>query len=660
MATSSFHKNALIRYDGCLFRLRRMVGDALWQIEDEQSGRIREILRADLEIAYAKGALTFAREGARAGGPPPPLPKILRPDADPADVEKAKVKRAYVHAVVDLPMTKKVIVQAIEEVREKVGEAILTRPSFSSVYTWVKRYIRSGRDLSSLMDQSDAKGNRTSRVHDDLRRIIVEAVDTVFMVRERGTIRATLDAAQAAVIGENKLRPESLALPMPTRTMVRREVRSRSAFDRHAARHGHMAALRKFRTVLGKTMPTKPLDRAEIDHTRMDIFVIDGAGNPLGRPWLTVCIDTFTRCVLGICLGFDPPSHLTVARCLKHALVPKADLRTKYPAIRSEWPSHGVMRTLVVDNGLEFHSSALEAACYSLGIEIQYTPRKTPWYKGTIERFLGTVNRAIAHSTPGTTFSDIFEKDDYDPAKHAIVTLAVLEEGIHRWVADIYHQMPHRSLQTSPSAFWAASIRAEEIELPDDPAQLDAALGRIEFRTATHKGIELEGLFYNSTDLRDLRLQHGDTLRLELRVDDGDIGHVVALSPDKKHMLRVPVAANAKNYAPGMSAWQHKVCKRYAAEKIPKAGSPEVWLEAKAALRELFASGARKRTTQGGRRRVAEAVAPKTAVEAPTPRVPEAAPAPLVHKPGLSRRPTFQAVLEDRTPDNQATPQEAA
>ena len=80
------------------------------------------------------------------------------------------------------------------------------------------------------------------------------------------------------------------------------------------------------------------------------------------------------------------------------------------------------MRQLVVDGGQEFYSTSLEHLCLSLGIEWCAAPRREPWFKGKIERFFGTFNRDIAHGMPGTSFSNIFEKDDYDPSKHAVVT----------------------------------------------------------------------------------------------------------------------------------------------------------------------------------------------------------------------------------------------
>lgn len=236
-------------------------------------------------------------------------------------------------------------------------------------------------------------------------------------------------------------------------------------------------------------------------------------------------------------------------------------------------------------NGPEFHCHSLEQACYSLGMEIHYSPRKKPWFKGKIERVQGTLNREVTHTVPGTTFANIFDKDDYDPVKQAVVRLSTLQHIVRKWIVDVYHQRSHRSLKVPPAALWKSSINPEDIQLPESPERLDAILGRREQRVLTHKGIELEGLLYNSPELTSLRMQLGEKLDVEICVDDGDIGKVVVLSPDKTRMFVVPALAQA--YAKGLTAWQHKICRRYAAKEMSKHDSTG-WLLAKERIAEMI------------------------------------------------------------------------
>jgi len=180
---------------------------------------------------------------------------------------------------------------------------------------------------------------------------------------------------------------------------------------------------------------------------------------------------------------------------------------------------------------------------------------------------------------------NIFDKEEYDPSKHAVIRLGKLQEVIRMWVVDVYHQKPHRTLNAPPAIVWQTSISQEDILLPDDPAQLDAIMGRSEERRLTHKGIELNGLLYNSPELTDLRRQLGDKLDVEIRVNDADLGQIIVLSPDKTRMFK----ANAltPEYANGLSAWQHRVCKKFAANELEKYDAT-AWLEAKMAITSLI------------------------------------------------------------------------
>ncbi|MCY7276223.1 MAG: transposase family protein [Phormidesmis sp. CAN_BIN44] len=66
----------------------------------------------------------------------------------------------------------------------------------------------------------------------------------------------------------------------------------------------------------------------QCDHTKIDLLVVDQAGSLLGRPWLTIMVDTYSRCIMGIHLGFDALSAFVVCLALRHAILPK-----QYPAL---------------------------------------------------------------------------------------------------------------------------------------------------------------------------------------------------------------------------------------------------------------------------------------------------------------------------------------
>ena len=86
---------------------------------------------------------------------------------------------------------------------------------------------------------------------------------------------------------------------------------------------------------------------------------------PIGRPYLTIAIDVFSRCIPGFCLTLEPPSALSVGLCLTHVVYEKENwLRQR--SIEAKWPIWGKPDGIYVDNAKEFldimHVVALEVA----------------------------------------------------------------------------------------------------------------------------------------------------------------------------------------------------------------------------------------------------------------------------------------------------------
>ena len=584
MGCSSFKAETKILINGRAYILKKKIDNDLWHVQNPRDFNLKEFSEVQLRELYVGGELLF-EDGLVSSVDATTAKKIAAHEFSEAEWEQLKMKRAYVIEVLYLPTSEQGMKKAIQEVWEKIKKP-QKPPNWSTVSRWKKKYIAAGHDIRSLGVDVKKRGNRSGRYPDEVLQFVEDGIDTLYMTREQKKVEAVTQLIQAQVNRENDLRPEGLKLPLPKIRLVRRLINDIPAFDRHAARHGQIAALKKFRSVRAHRITLAPLDRAEIDHTQLDLMVVDENGFPRGRPWVTACIDDYSRCILGIIISFEPPSYHTVAQCLKMAFLPKVFLKKDYPSILNDWFAYGVMRELVVDNGAEFHSESLENACYAMGIEIHYSARKTPWFKGKIERFLGVMNSEVAHGNPGTTFSNIFDKEEYDPVKHAVIRYSVLKEVLHKWVADVYHQRPHSSLDhNSPASFWINAIDPSDILLPDNTTQLDALLGKTEHRVLTHKGIELNGLFYNSSELGDLRRKLGDKLKVDIRVDDSNLGSIVVLSPDKKQIYTVP--ALKPEYANGLSSFQHKICKRYAQSRLCR-NDVEAYLEAQLAIQEII------------------------------------------------------------------------
>ena len=104
----------------------------------------------------------------------------------------------------------------------------------------------------------------------------------------------------------------------------------------------------------------------QCDHTKSDVLVVDQAGEMLGRPWLTIVVDTYSRCIMGLHLGFDAPSAQVVGLALRHAILPK-----QYAAayeLQQVWDTYGLPQYLYTDGGKDFRSQHLEQVATELGI----------------------------------------------------------------------------------------------------------------------------------------------------------------------------------------------------------------------------------------------------------------------------------------------------
>jgi putative transposase len=603
-----FEKNARVNIDGVELRLLKKLTDKRWQLVETRTGSILEHDETDLFEQHYKGNLRFI--GQVPGIRTRPVHREL------SETEKADVRwrMHFIKAVQGLPASKAAFDPAIEDAWKRYKQDLKQevaisstrrrrrwghthRPGWITVYRWRTRYEQSGDNAYSLVN----KDHKAVSIDPDLAEIIDNALEDEYLIRERNPLQEAIDAAIIKCKDENERR-ERLGTPllsMPTRREVQSRLSLISAFDICAARYGRQVALTRFRAVHGHRVTTQALERCEIDHTPLDCFVVDDMGLPLGRPYVTMCVDDYTRCILGLYIGFVPPSYQSVANCLKHAFMAKIGQNFEYLDVKHPWIACGLVRTLVVDQAAEMHSEALETACAQLGITIEYAPRKQGWYKGKIERVLGRLNREMAHGKPGTTFSDIFEKGDYNPEEFAVIRLSTLKQGIHIWVCDVYHQKKHNSLGMPPETMWKLNVRTEDVRLPADRDCLDIVMGRPYPRVLTHKGVEFKGLYYGSDELHQLRHLYGTRLDVQIRVDESDIGQIHVLYGDEIVIAR----ALRDDYAVGLSLWLHEQIQKHS----PKY-DPDIWLAGKQRIKELFQRDREhlKAVSRRGRGRVIE------------------------------------------------------
>lgn len=503
---------------------------------------------------------------------------------DDTDPRKKELKRrhAYLKPIIDLVSQgiTKINQVILEPIIEKVHEAIADhkrQPNWKTVYYCWYRTLIITDDIRALTPDYRKRGNYNrkfsgSRKHKYSERdkekaqrvaeIVDEVIEEKYLNRQRLTVAAVYEELRGRIADENIYRDDEDKLPTPTARSLYDVVDHLDEYEVIKARYGKRIA--DLRCGMYKRGPqsTRPLERVEIDHTRLDLFVIDPRTKlPIGRPTLTLAIDKYTRMVLGFYLSFNGPGFLSVMHCLRHAILPKTYVKRIYPLVEHLWNVFGIPEMIVVDNGPEFHGEGFEDACLQLGTVISYCPVRKPWFKPIVERYFGTLNRKLLHEMPGTTFSNIFEREDYDPTKNAVITLDTLLEVIHVFIIDYYSQRKHRGIKDIPASRWNDIIDEYPPTLPSRREDLQVLLGDIRYRTIQPSGIALFDLTYNDDALALLR-RGRKGYKFKIKYDPSDISVVYVLDPDTEKFI--PVPADDQQYTKGLSLWQHKVIQRYA------------------------------------------------------------------------------------------------
>jgi putative transposase len=459
------------------------------------------------------------------------------------------------------------------------------RPCWKTVYyRWFVPFIISGDDVRAFVPLYKRRGNRKRKFTSSQKRkgqkhtaterrkaeevaaVIDEVINEEYMNEQRLSVAEVCDRLDRRIADINQFREVNDRLPIPHPDSVYNIISKIDEYEKDKARHGKLYAEQKHEQRKRGPRPTRPLERVEIDHTILDLFIIDSETRlPVGRPTVTVIIDKYSRMILGIHVGFDPPGYLSVMLCLLHAITPKNYLETEFPSVENKWNTHGIPEQIIVDNALEFYSEDFDDACLQLGIHVSYSPVKHPWYKASIERFFGTQNRRLLHNQPGTTFSNIIAREDYDPKKNALISFDAFMEMLHIWIVDVYSQDLHHGLGDIPAHVWEKGIKEFPPILPRRKQELRVLLGQIEQRRISRSGIKLFNLTYNDDRLALLRRELKEK-KAKLKFNPDDLSIIYVNNP--KDNSYIPVLAEDQEYTKGLSLWQHVVIQNYVRKSI--------------------------------------------------------------------------------------------
>jgi hypothetical protein len=243
---------------------------------------------------------------------------------------------------------------------------------------WVAQYRSAkekyGNGYAGLLPRTRERGNRTSRLAEESRDLLTQFVQNEY----ENLKQKTKIAAWAAL----KRTCDQRGVATPSYVTFCLAVRGRPRFEQTLKRQGRRAAYAEapFYFELELTTPRhgdRPFEIGHIDHTELDVEVVcSQTGRPLGRPWMTILTDAFSRRVLSLYLTFDAPSHRSCMMILRDCV----RRHSRLPQI------------VIVDGGAEFQSTYFETLLARYECTKKTRPPAQGRFGSVCERLFGVTN----------------------------------------------------------------------------------------------------------------------------------------------------------------------------------------------------------------------------------------------------------------------------
>ena len=349
-----------------------------------------------------------------------------------------------------------------------------------------------------------------------------------------------------AIYDENREKDRAEKLETPSVTTIRNRVLAIPKYEAAAKAIGRRRASRLFGPIPGETPPQEfPLARIQIDHTVVDVMVIDDeTGQPLRRPWITLAIDEMSRSILGMILSFEPPSSTKLARFMVNTIYPKDDYMNEL-GLDFDWPMHGKPHCILTDNGSDFTSKAFDLGNREYNIVHETRPVGEPHYGGHIERLIGTAMGRVKMLKGRTRDAWMKEIHNFDPSKTATMTMERLERWIVRWITGDYHNTQREELGfRTPKDAWERAFKlgsnnpAPSPYVPPNREQLYLSYLPVGLRSLQRGHLEVFALKYWDEALEPFVRRQSER-KYEIRFDVHDITSIWFRNPDTGWFIHI-------------------------------------------------------------------------------------------------------------------------
>ena len=447
--------------------------------------------------------------------------------------------------------------------RKKILEAANTlKLSERYIYKLIRNYRESHGILTSLIPQRPNGGKGKPRLFQNQESLIEQVIDKLYLNNQKLKPARIIEEIRKQSFEQNIITPSEATIrrricKIPLVKLQKREEDSTSLLP-----------------IIGNFPKVDyPLSVVQIDHTLVDIILVDPIDRlPIGRPYLTVAIDVYSRCIAGFILSLEAPSATSVGLCLTHIAMDKEPWLA-INNIDASWSIYGKPNIIYVDNGSDFHSAALTRGCLQHGIQIEYRPLGKAHYGGIIERVIGTLMQLI-HTLPGTTFSNVTERGTYPSDTKACLTLQELERWLTISITKYYHVRLHKGTNETPMQRYKNGL---ELMRQNKQTLYRSQNGKaflidflpISYRKLRRDGFMLDHITYYSNALRPLIAERERYGKFLIRRDPRDLSRIYVDLPDQQGYLEVSYRILSH---PAISLFEHRI----ALKRLKDAGKQHV------------------------------------------------------------------------------------
>lgn len=470
----------------------------------------------------------------------------------------------------------------------------------ATIYDWLRLYGGSGQ-LSALIPQKRGRRPGSKKLTEQTEAVVESVIQSHYLVGQRFRPQAVVDEVL------RQCRVANITPPHPN--TVRNRLRHLPAAMVLRRRGFRDKARDDFEPIRG-TFPGAdyPLAVVQIDHTEADIIVVEEHTRlPMGRPWVTLAIDVFSRMVVGCYISMERPGAAATGLCLSRAMLPKNEYLAALD-IPGDWPVWGKMSAVHADNAKEFRGAMLERACRQYGIDPEFRPVKRPHYGGHIERLMGTSANEI-RKLPGTTFSSPSARKGYDSERQSALTLDEFERRLMDFIVNVYHRRIHSELNMPPCRQWEIGILGDSQragiglpEIPGDPDRLRLDFMPFITRTVQDYGIVIDEVFYYHEVLNpwiNAKDPEAPKTKREfiVRRDPRDISRVFFYDPEAEQYFAIPYRDISR---PPISLWELRAARQRLKEEGRRHVDENAIFEAVERMRQLVEQSVTK--TKAARR----------------------------------------------------------